>query len=222
MLRYILKIKPFRVLSIDGGGIRGLYTASLLQQLGLRLSRFHNNEVETRLDIGRQFDLIIGTSTGAILATSLAAGVALEDVLRLYRTKAAKIFQFPMPLQKGCFGDRTRALIWALRNTFSPATLTKGKSKRSRYGFWPDRAVEIDDIQLMFKQGLHYVGDWHTHPEVKPSPSTIDNSKILDIFHQSTHELDRMLMVIVGLSTFPEGLFVGAVQGTEIIPMFVE
>ncbi len=113
--------KPFRVLSLDGGGIRGLYTASLLEQLGLRLARFHCNSTEQRLDIGGQFDLIVGTSTGSILAIALAAGASLEEVLELYRSKAKRIFQLPMPLQKECFQDQLRALFWAIRNMFSPA-----------------------------------------------------------------------------------------------------
>lgn len=113
--------KPFRVLSLDGGGIRGLYTASLLQQLTLRFAKYHGINTDKSLDLGGQFDLIVGTSTGSILAAALAAGVPLENVLNLYRTKAADIFQLPMPLQRGCFGDKSRAALWALRNLFSSA-----------------------------------------------------------------------------------------------------
>lgn len=113
--------RPFRVLSLDGGGIRGLYTATLLQQLAIRTARFHKLAFEERLDVGAQFDLIVGTSTGSILATALAAGVALEDVLDLYRKHAANIFRRPMPLQGGCRLDKMKALLWAVRNTFGPA-----------------------------------------------------------------------------------------------------
>lgn len=113
--------RPFRVLSLDGGGIRGLYTATLLQQLAVRAARFHKLGVESRLDVGAQFDLIVGTSTGSILATALAAGVALEDVLNLYRNEAANIFRRPMPLQGGCKLDKFKALVWTVRNTFRPA-----------------------------------------------------------------------------------------------------
>jgi integrative and conjugative element protein (TIGR02256 family) len=65
----------------------------------------------------------------------------------------------------------------------------------------------------LFEQGLHYVGDWHTHPEPIPHPSATDTAEILDIFRCSKHELAAMLLVIVGQSTFPKGLFVGAVHG---------
>lgn len=118
--------RPFRVLSLDGGGIRGLYTATLLQQLAIRAARYHSADIAATVDVGAQFDLIVGTSTGSILATALAAGVALEDVLDLYRKEAPNIFQRPMPLQGGCWMDRMRALLWALGRAFRPANAASG------------------------------------------------------------------------------------------------
>lgn len=112
---------PFRVLSLDGGGIRGLYTASLLQQLAVRAARFHKLGIETRLDVGALFDLVVGTSTGSILATALAAGVPLEDIVNLYRHEARSIFQRPMPLQAGGILDKWKAGVWAVQSTLRPA-----------------------------------------------------------------------------------------------------
>lgn len=96
------------------------------------------------------------------------------------------------------------------------ATVTRGRSRRARYGFWPDRTAEKADILRLFEQGLHYVGDWHTHPEPVPSPSSTDAAEMLDIFRCSRHELTTMLLVIVGQSPFPSGLYVGAVSGSGI------
>ena len=100
-------------------------------------------------------------------------------------------------------------------------TITKGRSRRRRYGFWPDRSAEQADIKNLFDQGLHYVGDWHTHPEKVPTPSETDKTKMLEIFRLSVHELDSMLMVIIGLAPFPDGLFVGCVQENDIKQIFV-
>ena len=91
---------PFRVLSIDGGGVRGLYSAVLLHGIAQRVARM-NGQKEERLDVGAAFNLIVGTSTGAILAASLCAGVTLERVINLYKTQARAIFQDPVPANGG-------------------------------------------------------------------------------------------------------------------------
>ncbi len=86
--------KPFRVLTLDGGGMRGLYTATLLAILAKRFDRrFHDQEP----DIGKAFDLICGTSTGAILACALVAGIPLDQVKNFYIEKGNEIFPWPMP-----------------------------------------------------------------------------------------------------------------------------
>lgn len=53
--------KPYRVLTIDGGGMRGLYSATVLDTLSRRFACQTDSE---QLDIGKGFDLIVGTSTG--------------------------------------------------------------------------------------------------------------------------------------------------------------
>ena len=83
--------KPFRSLSLDGGGMRGLYTAAVLNSLSERYSP------KNPLDLGKGFDLIVGTSTGGILATALAAGVPLSKVIGLYKDHGPLIFKDPMP-----------------------------------------------------------------------------------------------------------------------------
>lgn len=107
-------MKPFRVLCLDGGGIRGLYTAAVLHGIAQRVAR-SCGQPEARLDVGSAFDLIVGTSTGAILATALAAGVSLEDIVALYRDNAAKIFADPAPQSTGSM------VCWGLRHSLSPA-----------------------------------------------------------------------------------------------------
>ena len=61
-----LSEKPFRALSLDGGGMRGLYTIYFLQYL----IQYYNKQQKTQFkdfDIGKKFNLIAGTSTGSIL-----------------------------------------------------------------------------------------------------------------------------------------------------------
>ena len=96
----------FRVLTIDGGGIRGLYTASLLHSIAA-----HFEPVATaRYDVGRHFDLIAGTSTGGILACGLAARKTTAELIALYQKIGPSLFVDPQP--DGTF----KTVVWALRN----------------------------------------------------------------------------------------------------------
>jgi patatin-like phospholipase/acyl hydrolase len=72
----------FRILALDGGGIKGAFTASVLATLEERLCA----------PLGSQFDLIAGTSTGGILAIGLGMGLSPADMLRFYRERGATIF----------------------------------------------------------------------------------------------------------------------------------
>lgn len=72
-----------RILSLDGGGIRGLIAAMLLS----RLSR--EKGLEGWLE---RADLLAGTSTGALIALLLARGLGLEEILSLYHDTSRDIF----------------------------------------------------------------------------------------------------------------------------------
>lgn len=89
-----MRSEPFRVLSLDGGGMRGLYTATYLALLS---EKFAQKRGAKALDLGTAFDLIVGTSTGAIIACALAAGVAPGNVALLYREHGQAIFGKPLP-----------------------------------------------------------------------------------------------------------------------------
>jgi patatin-like phospholipase/acyl hydrolase len=71
----------YRILSLDGGGIRGLLSAVILE----RLERLAPGWLD-------QVDLIAGTSTGGILALGLAHGVQPAELRKLYFEKGKKIF----------------------------------------------------------------------------------------------------------------------------------
>lgn len=99
-------VRPYRVLALDGGGMRGLYIATLLQTLMKRFSQPSDAEV----DIGKVFDLVTGTSTGGILACGLAKGVRISELVTLYREFGPKIFTDPIPDGSGAL------MCWAWRN----------------------------------------------------------------------------------------------------------
>lgn len=75
---------PYRILAMDGGGIRGILTAVLLE----RLEEAHPGFLA-------QIDLFAGTSTGGLLALGLAAGIPPGEAVRLYEDWGPRIFARP-------------------------------------------------------------------------------------------------------------------------------
>ena len=82
-------MRPYRVLSLDGGGMRGIYTGAFLARLTDQFGRIRG---ESALDFGLGFDLITGTSTGAIVGCALAVGRPMSEIVHLYREHGPKIF----------------------------------------------------------------------------------------------------------------------------------
>ena len=72
----------FQILSLDGGGIKGIFSAAVLTHL----------EEDLNLDITEHFDLITGTSTGGIIALGLGIGMRPREILRFYVNKGPVIF----------------------------------------------------------------------------------------------------------------------------------
>ncbi len=106
--------KPFRILSIDGGGIRGILPAAVLTEL--------EDRYLGGAPIGSYFDLITGTSTGGILALGLATGHRARDLLDLYVQHGEEVF----PPLRWDFLKLRAGLRWvrALRHYFyDPAPL---------------------------------------------------------------------------------------------------
>lgn len=88
------------------------------------------------------------------------------------------------------------------------ATGPRSTDRRGRFSFWPDRRREQLEIEQYFANGLTYVGDWHTHPEKVPQPSNDDLVSIRNVVRESTFYTSGLLLCIVGLAPFPEGLYV--------------
>lgn len=111
-------MRPFRVLSIDGGGIRGLYSATLVEELALRFARTRG---VAALDVGKGFDLIAGTSTGGIIACALAYGCSAKRVAKLYREAGPLIFAGErMPEGNGGWLAKLRFAWWAVKHRNRP------------------------------------------------------------------------------------------------------
>lgn len=73
---------PKRILSLDGGVLRGVLTLGMLREIEATLRKRHDDDPDFRL--GHYFDLIAGTSTGAIIAAGLSLGMSVDEVHRHY------------------------------------------------------------------------------------------------------------------------------------------
>jgi hypothetical protein len=133
---------PLRVLSLDGGGMRGTYTATYLDAVTATFARRRNISA---LDIGAAFDLIVGTSTGGIIAAALATGVPLQDIVALYAENGAAIFSRPLP--DGVFGAfvdmRKRPRALAAGTQALRAALTKKLGSKTLGQIYAERGIAL-------------------------------------------------------------------------------
>ena len=82
---------PKRILSLDGGGIRGAISIGILEKVEKILAEQTGRDEQFRMS--DYFDLIIGTSTGAIIAGSLAKGMSVSEVKSYYLKLGGKVFK---------------------------------------------------------------------------------------------------------------------------------
>lgn len=89
--RHLFGPGPKRILALDGGGVRGALTVAFLQRLEQLLDAKMGHEVR----LADYFDLIGGTSTGAIIAGALALGYRTDAILDFYLKLAPRVFRRP-------------------------------------------------------------------------------------------------------------------------------
>ncbi|CAH7449728.1 cGAMP-activated phospholipase [Vibrio chagasii] len=85
----VLPQSAIRVLSLNGGGVRGLFTISVLAELERIIEESSDGEC---VKIGDYFDLITGTSIGGLLALGLAEGKSARELKEVFYSKSDKIF----------------------------------------------------------------------------------------------------------------------------------
>lgn len=104
-----------KILSIDGGGIKGIYAASFLEEL--------EKHVPEGKCLADYFDIIAGTSTGAIIAAGIAVGIPVKKCLDMYREKGKEIFPPRPAFWHLLFPYRTEPLKRNLESVFGDMIL---------------------------------------------------------------------------------------------------
>jgi patatin-like phospholipase/acyl hydrolase len=128
----------FQILSLDGGGIRGVFSAAILAAI----------EEDLNVRLTDHFDLIAGTSTGGIIALGLGLGLRPADILAFYTAHGPHIFRNPLKLRSALWWFwrkyRSAALETGLRTVFSDRTF--GESTKRLV--IPSYNVGDDDVYI--------------------------------------------------------------------------
>lgn len=133
------KDRLFRILSIDGGGIRGVFPATYLA------------EIERRFlgggSIASHFDLIAGTSTGGIIALALGHGMTGREALEIYTERGERIFP-----SKGVVGRLRRAIRWVTKPKHDQTAL-----KTELLKVFGDKVLDLSQKRLVIPsfEGRH-------------------------------------------------------------------
>ncbi len=101
-----------RVLTLDGGGAKGFYTLGVLKEI----------EAMVGCPLHLKFDLVFGTSTGAIIASLIALGHSVDSILELYRKHV------PTVMSENTAPARSRALKKLATEVFAEATFKDVKT----------------------------------------------------------------------------------------------
>jgi patatin-like phospholipase/acyl hydrolase len=143
----------FKILSLDGGGAKGFYTLGVL----------HEIEALLACPLYKGFDLVYGTSTGAIIAALVALGYEVEQIHQLYKKYVPTVMKPLLPkhksaalaeLAKSVFGDKkftdvkTRVGIVTTKWMIETPMIFKGSAEQAHgreSSFVPGFGVSIAD-----------------------------------------------------------------------------
>ncbi|HEY1216513.1 MAG TPA: Mov34/MPN/PAD-1 family protein [Bryobacteraceae bacterium] len=157
------------------------------------------------------------------LALSLPNGVTVK-------LEAHVLAHLARHRQKSCLRKEAGGQLFARisRQEWAVVTATGPRKSdwRSRFGYRPNRIAENEEIERLFSEGLHFVGDWHTHPQKVPRPSDTDFDSMDDTVAKSVHDLPGFLLLIVGTEPFPEGLWASfhtpQGQAVQLAPVLID
>ena len=85
LISFCIYGKETRILTFDGGGVRGVCSLELLREL----------EKDTGIQVHKDIDVYAGTSTGAVIAVFLACGLSIDELLEEYEKLSSDIFSDP-------------------------------------------------------------------------------------------------------------------------------
>ncbi len=210
---------PFHILTLDGGGTRGIYTAQLLAEIEQAFQR----------RIKTCFDLIAGTSTGAIIAGAAVSDIPMQDIVELFETETPHIFRrrwYRIPLFLSKYPSEKLAQILAahlpatpLDEIATPLMITSSEIAKSEVHIFrsnyesrdseialTDKDVNLRDAILASCAAPTFFAPKSVNNSLLAdgglwanNPSTIALAEALSVFEKDTREI-RILSVGTGHS----------------------
>ncbi|MBA2726122.1 MAG: patatin-like phospholipase family protein [Actinobacteria bacterium] len=131
----------FNILSLDGGGLKGLFSAAVLAEF----------ERDLNISLVDHFDLICGTSTGGLIALGLGAGMSPDEIVEFYVTHGPRIFPRRSWIRQ-VFSSKHKPeqLRAALEETFGDRVLRDSKKRL----LIPSYTLDGDEVYV-FKTPHH-------------------------------------------------------------------
>lgn len=154
-------------------------------------------------------------------ATTLDAGITLRtgrenEILRIEPPALVTIARFRQATHSAPeAGGMLFATIESDLVRIVRATAPSANDRRSRFAFIPALGNQQRTIDKQFRSGLHFVGEWHTHPEPRPTPSAVDLRSMAHCFRESRHQLASLVMIIMGTEPTCDGLWISLHTATE-------
>lgn len=211
----------FQILALSGGGVRGLFTISILATFEQCLA---NKTGDADYNIARHFDLIAGTSIGGILALGLASGINARRLAEILDENRKKIFpkkRFTLvrqalwslydnaPLKDvlvECFGAKlikdlkARVTIPAVNGTSGSPKVYKTPHHES---FQIDKHLALTDVALSTSAAPTFFSPYLMNDSYIVDGGLVANGPALIAYHEATHFLDisRDDVHILGVGT---------------------
>lgn len=175
----------FQILSLDGGGIKGLFSAAVLAKV----------EEDLGVNVAEHFDLITGTSTGGIIALGLGLGLRPREIVQFYVSEGPSIFRKKRWITSLCSLWRQKypqePLKTALQRCFGDKRLADSQKRL----VIPSYNLDKDEVYL-FKTPHHdrLTRDWKV-PLWKVALAT----SAAPTYFPSCHEIDHIRLIDGGI-----------------------
>ena len=176
-------IQPFRILSLDGGGICGAFEAGFLAGLEAQLER----------PLGDYFDLVVGTSTGGIIAAAIAFREPASRIEEFYRDQGPIIFERRKVALSSWWKRRVRGLGRPIAERIARRfgiELDCDYLIKTKYGSEPLRRV----LTTVF--GNNRLGEAKTRLAIPSIDLTHGQTKVFKTKHMPQLHIDYLMPVV--------------------------